>query len=84
MDCPTNIYIPGCVSQHRVADGQPRWEEDYYSAGAVLLADCFSNGGGEGGFELPYFAQVADSQAKWSQTRVNKGFLHFLPFLLFP
>lgn len=38
VDCPLNIYTPGFVSQHRVAGGQARIEDDYYSAGAVLLA----------------------------------------------
>ena len=38
VDCPLNIYTPGFVSQHRVAGGEARIEDDYYSAGAVLLA----------------------------------------------
>jgi class III lanthionine synthetase len=38
VDCPLNIYTPGFVSQHRIAGGQARAEDDYYSAGAVLLA----------------------------------------------
>ena len=38
VDCALNIYTPGFVSQHRVAGGQARIEDDYYSAGAVLLA----------------------------------------------
>jgi serine/threonine protein kinase len=38
VDCPLNIYTPGFVSQHRVAGGHARVEDDYYSAGAVLLA----------------------------------------------
>jgi hypothetical protein len=38
VDCALNIYTPGFVSQHRVAGGQARMEDDYYSAGAVLLA----------------------------------------------
>jgi serine/threonine protein kinase len=41
VDCPLNIYTPGFVSQHRVAGGQARIEDDYYSAGAVLLAYLF-------------------------------------------
>ncbi|HEY6967831.1 MAG TPA: class III lanthionine synthetase LanKC [Candidatus Angelobacter sp.] len=38
IDRPSNIYTPGYLSRHRVAGGQARWEDDYYSAGAVLLA----------------------------------------------
>ncbi|MGC2698351.1 MAG: class III lanthionine synthetase LanKC [Candidatus Angelobacter sp.] len=38
VDEPANIYTPGFVSQHRVAGGQARCEDDYYSAGAVLLS----------------------------------------------
>lgn len=38
VDCPLNIYTPGFVSPHRVDGGQARVEDDYYSAGAVLLA----------------------------------------------
>jgi serine/threonine protein kinase len=38
VDSALNIYTPGFVSQHRVAGGQARMEDDYYSAGAVLLA----------------------------------------------
>lgn len=38
VDRPANIYTPGFGSQHRVAGGFARREDDYYSAGAVLLA----------------------------------------------
>jgi class III lanthionine synthetase len=38
VDLPTNIYTPGFGSSHRVTHGQPRRQDDYYSAGAVLLA----------------------------------------------
>jgi serine/threonine protein kinase len=38
VDRPTNIYTPGFVSPHRIAGGSARQEDDYYSAGAVLLA----------------------------------------------
>jgi serine/threonine protein kinase len=41
VDPPANIYTPGFVSQHRVSGGQARWEDDYYSAGAVLLYYLF-------------------------------------------
>lgn len=37
VDRPVNIYTPGFVSEHRIAGGQARLEDDYYSAGAVLL-----------------------------------------------
>lgn len=38
LDLPTNIYTPGFVSQRRIARGRAEWEDDYYSAGAVLLS----------------------------------------------
>jgi tRNA A-37 threonylcarbamoyl transferase component Bud32 len=38
VDRPANIFTPGFVSRHRVAGGEARWEDDYYAAGAVLLA----------------------------------------------
>lgn len=38
VDRPANLYTPGYLSQHRAAGGQARWEDDYYSAGAVLLS----------------------------------------------
>jgi serine/threonine protein kinase len=38
VDRPANIFTPGFVSQHRANGGQARWEDDYYAAGAVLLA----------------------------------------------
>jgi len=38
VDRPANMFTPGFGSEHRVAGGQARREDDYYSAGAVLLA----------------------------------------------
>jgi serine/threonine protein kinase len=38
VDRPANIYTPGFISQHRVAGGEARWQDDYYAAGAVLLS----------------------------------------------
>jgi class III lanthionine synthetase len=38
VDAPVNIYTPGFGSQHRIAGGPARAEDDYYSVGAVLLA----------------------------------------------
>lgn len=38
VDRPANIYTPGFASQHRIAGGLATQEDDYYSAGAVLLA----------------------------------------------
>lgn len=38
IDRPANIYTPGFVSQQRIKGGQAGWDDDYYSAGAVLLA----------------------------------------------
>ncbi|MBZ5522048.1 MAG: class III lanthionine synthetase LanKC [Acidobacteriia bacterium] len=38
VDRPANIYTPGFGSQHRVAGGAAEMDDDYYSAGAVLLA----------------------------------------------
>src|SRR6266700_1904225 len=38
IDRPANIYTPGFGSQHRVAGGPARKEDDHYSVGAVLLA----------------------------------------------
>lgn len=37
-DRATNIYTPGFISRHRLAGSTARPEDDYYSAGAVLLA----------------------------------------------
>jgi serine/threonine protein kinase len=38
VDRLANIYTPGFGSHHRVTGGPAREEDDYYSAGAVLLA----------------------------------------------
>ena len=38
VDRPANFYTPGFGSEHRVAGGTAKMEDDYYSAGAVLLA----------------------------------------------
>ncbi|HEY6253198.1 MAG TPA: class III lanthionine synthetase LanKC [Candidatus Angelobacter sp.] len=38
VDRPTHIYTPGFASRHRIAGGEARQEDDYYSAGAVLLS----------------------------------------------
>lgn len=41
VDRPANIFTPGFISQHRANGGQARCEDDYYAAGAVLLAYLF-------------------------------------------
>jgi tRNA A-37 threonylcarbamoyl transferase component Bud32 len=38
VDRAVNIYTPGFVSPYRLAGGQARAEDDYYSAGAVLFS----------------------------------------------
>jgi serine/threonine protein kinase len=38
IDPPANIFTPGFLSQHRANGGQAGCTDDYYAAGAVLLA----------------------------------------------
>lgn len=38
VDQPADIYTPGFLSEHRLKGGHARPEDDYYAAGAVLLA----------------------------------------------
>src|SRR5947209_9855502 len=38
VDPPAQLFTPGFGSQHRVTGGHARKEDDYYSAGAVLMA----------------------------------------------
>jgi serine/threonine protein kinase len=38
VDQPADIYTPGFLSEHRRNGGEARPEDDYYAAGAVLLA----------------------------------------------
>lgn len=48
MDCLTNIYTPGFISQHRVAEGSPDGKTTMIRQARFYWLIVFSNDGGEG------------------------------------